>query len=388
MKKSLVVVLAVCVAAAMLLSACGEKKVDPKPEEVVSTVVEEVSEAAEEVVEEASEAVEDAAEEVSEAAQEVVEEASAAVEEGKEAVGEAAEGVSEAAGEVTEEVSDAVEEVVEDAKEAAAGAEEAAEEVSEAAEEVVEEVVEGAEEAVEEGKEAVEEAAQEITVTFSTGETATAIVGEPFEFFFQCDAPGDMGAPAEGEEGAGITVSSGEVAYDNVSLGGPFSYPTSEKVIVTGFEGDFEVTVAEEATQMDATHTIYFTPEEIEEAVKHAEEMAASRPESGEGESPEGESPEGESPAPPAEGESPEGEAPAAEEGKAPEEAPQTAYHSVIQDILNGIRDKAKTPAEENAALGEIKDAADTIVNEITSSDEEQGTMRSFLGGILGKIQP
>ena len=191
--------------------------------------------------------------------------------------------------------------------------------------------------------------------------------------------------------------SSGEVAYDNVSLGGPFSYPTSEKVIVTGFEGDFEVTVAEEATQMDATHTIYFTPEEIEEAVKHAEEMAASRPESGEGESPEGESPappaegespEGESPAPPAEGESPEGEAPAAEEGKEAEEAPQTAYHSVIQDILNGIRDKAKTPAEENAVLGEIKDAADTIVNEITSSDEEQGTMRSFLGGILGQIQP
>ena len=80
--------------------------------------------------------------------------------------------------------------------------------------------------------------------------------------------------------------------------------------------------------------------------------------------------------------------APAAEEGKATEEAPQTAYHSVIQDILNGIRDKAKTPAEENAALGEIKDAAETIVNEITSSDEEQGTMRSFLGGILGKIQP
>ena len=235
---------------------------------------------------------------------------------------------------------------------------------------------------------APEETAQEVTVTFSTGETATAIVGEPFEFFFQCDAPGDMGAPAEGEEGAGITVSSGEVAYDNVSLGGPFSYPTSEKVIVTGFEGDFEVTVAEEATQMDATHTIYFTPEEIEEAVKHAEEMAASRPESGEGESPEGEAPEGESPAPPAEGESPEGEAPAAEEGKAPEEAPQTAYHSVIQDILNGIRDKAKTPAEENAALGEIKDAADTIVNEITSSNEEQGTMRSFLGGILGQIQP
>ena len=160
-------------------------------------------------------------------------------------------------------------------------------------------------------------AAEEVTVTFSTGETATAIVGEPFEFFFQCDAPGDMGAPAEGEEGAGITVSSGTVEYANVSLGGPFSYPTSEKVIVTGFEGDFEVTVADDATQMDATHTIYFTAEDIQAAVENAEAMAASQGESGEGESAEGESPEGEAPAEAPEGESAEGESP---EGEAPAE--------------------------------------------------------------------
>ena len=83
-------------------------------------------------------------------------------------------------------------------------------------------------------------AGQEVKVTFSTGETATAVVGEPFEFFFQCDAPGDMGAPAEGEEGAGITVSSGKVAYSNVGLGGPYSYPTSELVTVTDFDGDFD----------------------------------------------------------------------------------------------------------------------------------------------------
>ena len=81
----------------------------------------------------------------------------------------------------------------------------------------------------------------EVQVTFSTGETATAIVGEPFEFFFQCDAPGDMGEIAEGEEGSGITVSSGNVSYSHVSLGGPFSYPTSELVTVTDFEGDFDV---------------------------------------------------------------------------------------------------------------------------------------------------
>ena len=165
-------------------------------------------------------------------------------------------------------------------------------------------------------------AGEEVTVTFSTGETATAIVGEPFEFFFQCDAPGDMGEIAEGEEGSGITVSSGTVAYSNVTLGGPFSYPTGEKVTVTGFEGDFEVTVAEAATQMDATHTIYFTPEDIDAAVAAAEEMAASQGESGDGESPEGESPEGESPEGEAPAETPEGES---TEGEAPadEAAPE-----------------------------------------------------------------
>ncbi|MBQ9032967.1 MAG: hypothetical protein IJ106_16195, partial [Parasporobacterium sp.] len=171
---------------------------------------------------------------------------------------------------------------------------------------------------------AAEPAEGEVTVTFSTGETATAVAGEPFVFFFQCDAPGDMGEPAKGQEGAGITVSSGEVAYENVSLGGPFSYPTSEKVIVTGFDGDFEVTVADAATQMEATHTIYFTQEDIDAAVAHAEEMAAQMANSEGGESPEGESPEGEAPSEegqaPAEGESPEGESP---EGEAPSEEGQ-----------------------------------------------------------------
>lgn len=118
-------------------------------------------------------------------------------------------------------------------------------------------------------------AAETVTVTFSTGETYEATVGEDFVFFFQCDAPGDMGAPAEGEEGAGITVSEGTVAYSNVGLGGPFSYPTSEKVTISGFTGDFTVTVTDAALAQGATYTIYTTPEEIAEAIAFAEEMAA-----------------------------------------------------------------------------------------------------------------
>lgn len=113
------------------------------------------------------------------------------------------------------------------------------------------------------------------TVTFSDGQTFEATVGEDFVFFFQCDAPGDMGAPAEGEEGAGITVSDGTVTYSNVGLGGPYSYPTSELVTISGFTGDFTVTIAEEATFMDATYTIYTDEDEIAEAIAFAEAMAA-----------------------------------------------------------------------------------------------------------------
>ncbi len=114
-----------------------------------------------------------------------------------------------------------------------------------------------------------------VTVTFSTGETFEATAGEDFVFFFQCDSPGDMGAPAEGEEGAGITVSEGTVAYSNVGLGGPFSYPTSEKVTISGFTGDITVTVTDAATNMGATYTIYTDPAEIDAAIANAEAMAA-----------------------------------------------------------------------------------------------------------------
>lgn len=113
------------------------------------------------------------------------------------------------------------------------------------------------------------------TVTFSDGQTFEATVGEDFVFFFQCDAPGDMGAPEEGQEGAGITASDGTVTYSNVGLGGPYSYPTSEKVTISGFTGDFTVTITEAATFMDATYTIYTDEQEIADAIAFAEAMAA-----------------------------------------------------------------------------------------------------------------
>ena len=118
------------------------------------------------------------------------------------------------------------------------------------------------------------EAPKTCTVTFSDGQTFEATVGEDFVFFFQCDAPGDMGEPQNGEEGAGITTSDGTVTYSNVGLGGPYSYPTSEKVTISGFTGDFQVMITEAATYMDATYTIYTDEQDIADAIAFAEEMA------------------------------------------------------------------------------------------------------------------
>ena len=217
----------------------------------------------------------------------------------------------------------------------------------------------------------------EVKVTFSTGETATAIVGEPFEFFFQCDPPGDLGEIADGEEGAGITVSSGKVAYSNVSLGGPFSYPTSELVTVTDFDGDFEVIVAEAATQMDATHTIFLTAEDIEAAIKTAEEMAAQMAENPMEGGPEG----GEAPpegAAPAEGESAEDKAPA--EGESAEEAAPAEGESAEE----------AAPAEGESAEGESDgdSAGEPAGPTVTASAEANPDQALTLDGVaMGQVR-
>ena len=232
---------------------------------------------------------------------------------------------------------------------------------------------------------ASEEAAAEVTVTFSTGETATAVVGEPFEFFFQCDAPGDMGAPADGEEGAGITVSSGTVEYSNVGLGGPNSYPTSEKVTITGFEGDFEVTVCDEATAMDATHTIYFDAAEIEDAIANAEAMAAQMAENPmDGGSEEGGA-AGESAEAPA-GEQGEAAAPA-EQGAPAEAAPAAEEKNIVVPIFKmSEKAAAETPAAE-ASAGESAEgeAADSASSDAIGKQTEE--MEITVDGVTGLAQ-
>ena len=87
------------------------------------------------------------------------------------------------------------------------------------------------------------------TAAFSTGESFT-FEGDTFKFFIQCDAPADMGEPNAGEEGAGFTASEGTLTYSNVGLGGPFSYPTSELVTITGVTGDLTITVTDALTSM------------------------------------------------------------------------------------------------------------------------------------------
>ena len=100
--------------------------------------------------------------------------------------------------------------------------------------------------------------------------------GDTFKFFIQCDAPADMGEPVNGEEGAGFTASAGTLTYSNVGLGGPFSYPTSELVTVSGLSGDVTITVTEALTSMgEGLYHIYTDEQEIADAIAFAEEMAA-----------------------------------------------------------------------------------------------------------------
>ena len=113
------------------------------------------------------------------------------------------------------------------------------------------------------------------TAAFSTGESF-AFEGDTFRFFIQCDAPADMGAPADGEEGAGFTASEGTLTYSDVGLGGPFSYPTSELVTISGVTGDIRIEVTEALTSMgEGLYHIYVDEQEIADAIAFAEEMAA-----------------------------------------------------------------------------------------------------------------
>ncbi len=118
-------------------------------------------------------------------------------------------------------------------------------------------------------------AAGSFTATFSTGESFP-FEGDTFTFFFQCDAPADMGAPNDGEEGAGITASEGTVSYSEVTLGGPFQYPTAELVTISGVTGDITITVTEAVTSMgEGLYHIYTTQQEIDDAIAFNEKMAA-----------------------------------------------------------------------------------------------------------------
>ena len=77
----------------------------------------------------------------------------------------------------------------------------------------------------------------------SVAETFTVAPGEDLVFSISCAAPADMGPTAPGEEGAGVTATSGTVAYSNVTTGGPHAYPTAETVTISGIAEDCTVTV-------------------------------------------------------------------------------------------------------------------------------------------------
>ena len=103
------------------------------------------------------------------------------------------------------------------------------------------------------------EAADGYTVTLINGmdgsvyDTYTVAAGEDFVFTISCAAPADMGPTANGEEGSGVTTTSGTITYSNITTGGPNAYPTFEVVTISGIDGDCTVTVTPNPAETDAS---------------------------------------------------------------------------------------------------------------------------------------
>ena len=100
-------------------------------------------------------------------------------------------------------------------------------------------------------------AADEYTVELVNGqdgtvvETLTVAAGEDLVFTISCSAPADMGPTADGEEGAGVTTTSGTIAYSNITTGGPNAYPTYETVTISGIDADCTVTITINPDEVD-----------------------------------------------------------------------------------------------------------------------------------------
>ena len=82
--------------------------------------------------------------------------------------------------------------------------------------------------------------------------TYEVAAGEDFVFSISCAAPADMGAPAAGETGAGVTTTVGTIAYSNITTGGPNAYPTAETVTISGINADATVTVTPNPDEVDS----------------------------------------------------------------------------------------------------------------------------------------
>ena len=61
-----------------------------------------------------------------------------------------------------------------------------------------------------------------------------------------------MGPTADGEEGSGVTTTSGTISYSNITTGGPNAYPTFEVVTISGIDADCTVTVTPNPDEVDA----------------------------------------------------------------------------------------------------------------------------------------
>lgn len=85
----------------------------------------------------------------------------------------------------------------------------------------------------------------------SVVDTVEVAAGEDLVFTISCSAPADMGPTAPGEDGAGVTTTSGTIAYSNITTGGPNAYPIVETVTVSGITADATVTITPNPAEVD-----------------------------------------------------------------------------------------------------------------------------------------
>ncbi len=116
-------------------------------------------------------------------------------------------------------------------------------------------------------------AAETVTVSFNIADAQTLPVGEDLVFYIGCEAPVDLGP----NDAVSCTCSHAVISYSEVTLGGPYSYPTAELVTISGIDEDCSVTISYDNSVADIAPSVTFDADAIADAVALNAQMSAER---------------------------------------------------------------------------------------------------------------